>query len=129
MYKYLYFLIFLFGLLISGCGGESYMPERFVVDLFAYDENTNGIPGLKVTIVMTTNGVSDTDVQYTDTNGYACSKVFVINYKELKIPPSDYMKIFDVTIEDIDGISNGGEFATTNFKPLDDIPRIIMRRK
>ena len=129
MYKYLYFLIFLFALLISGCGGESYMPEHCVVGIFAYDENTNGIPGLKVTIVMTTNGVSDTDVQYTDTNGYACSKVFVINYKELKIPPSDYMKIFDVTIEDIDGISNGGEFATTNFKPLDDIPRIIMRRK
>ena len=80
MYRSLFFIFILYAILLLSC---TYMPEHIVLGVFAYDENTNGIAGLKVTFLLTTNGVSDTDIKYTDTNGLAESKVFTFDYNEL----------------------------------------------
>ncbi|MEJ5283874.1 MAG: hypothetical protein ACP5Q5_02540 [Brevinematia bacterium] len=126
-----YFTIPLFMIcffIFTGCS-QTYI-DNVIWSIYAYDESTNGISGLKVTYTLTTNGITETDVKYTDTNGYARSKEFTIYRQPLHIETiTEVEKLFKITIEDVDGTNNGGEFVTTNFVVYDCLMEIFMQRK
>ncbi len=42
---------------------------------------------------------------------------------------NEMLRLFTITIEDVDGTNNGGEFATTNFVYEDFGMKIFMQRK
>ncbi len=125
-------LIFIFILIfLNGCflGGGYYVPGQTVV--YTYDENTNAIEGLKVTYTLIVT--KESNIQYTDTNGKAMSKIFVPEYSffDSFLPPKELKKKYNhfaVAIEDIDGAKNG-EFYNVYFdtEPLET--NIFMKRK
>jgi hypothetical protein len=113
-----YIFIVLSVIMISCCSASD-LPVNYLICVYAKDINTNGIPGLKCTLI--SNGITSSTVDYTSSNynysdvtndGHIVSTIgqasFIVHsYGEAKT--TTYFSNFSILIEDPSGL-----YLTTN---------------
>lgn len=108
-------LVLILGILWLSCVGGAFAPIPIEVHLTVTDESSNEINGLQCALSKDSVGL---DEKVTDNEGRCILKTEQ-GHEDKYLSPDEFYRSLKVTITDIDGTDNGGDFETIEYRPKD----------